>query len=144
VPDEMIDKARVARDFTKGILKSRQHLFASYDLALYCEKPQQPMALWARMEGATPLGYVPGTMFPAAFEHITQDYAAGYYGYLWSEVIALDLRTPFAADRLDPAVGARYRQAVLSQGGQAPPKELVRNFLGRETDSNAFFTDLAR
>ena len=144
VPDEMIDKARVARDFTKGILKSRQHLFASYDLALYGEKPQQPMALWARMEGATPLGYVPGTMFPAAFEHITQDYAAGYYGYLWSEVIALDLRTAFAADRLDPVVGARYRQTILSQGRQAPPRELVKNFLGRETNSKAFFDDLAR
>jgi thimet oligopeptidase len=144
IPDEMIAKARVARDFAKGLQKSRQLLYASFDLALHGEEVQDPLALWMKMEGATPLGYVPGTLFPAAFQHIASGYAAGYYGYLWSEVIALDLRTPFAADRLDPAVGARYRQAVLSQGGQAPPNELVRNFLGRETDSNAFFTDLAR
>jgi len=144
VPDEMIDKARVARDFAKGLDKARQHLYASYDLALYAADAPEPMALWARMEAATPLGHVPETMLPAGFSHIAGGYAAGYYGYLWSEVVALDLRTAFAADRLDPTVGARYRETVLSQGRQHPPRELLRNFLGRETDEKAFFDDLAR
>ncbi|MEO8079547.1 MAG: M3 family metallopeptidase [Caldimonas sp.] len=144
VPDELIDKARVARDYGKGLRTARQLLYASYDLALYAADPVEPMALWARMEGQTPLGYVPGTMFPAGFEHIASNYAAGYYGYLWSLVIALDLRTAFAAARLDPVVGARYRADVLSQGGQHPPRELLRNFLGRETNAKAFFDDLAR
>ena len=142
VPDEMIDKARVARDYAKGLQFARQHLFAAYDLALYAADAPEPMALWSKMEGATPLGTVPGTMFPAGFSHIAGGYAAGYYGYLWSLVVALDLRTAFAADRLDPMVGARYRQDVLAQGRQRPPRELVRNFLGRETDAKAFFDDL--
>jgi thimet oligopeptidase len=96
------------------------------------------------MEGATPLGYVPGTMFPAGFAHIAGGYGAGYYGYLWSLVVAMDLRTAFAADKLDPAVGKRYREAVLAQGAQKPAPELVKDFLGRESNSQAFFDYLKK
>jgi len=132
------------RHYGKGSFQSRQHLYASYDLALYGPEPREPMALWAQMEGATPLGYVPGTMFPAGFSHIATNYSAGYYGYLWSLVVALDLRTAFAADKLDAAVGQRYRQAVLAQGSQRPPQQLVRDFLGRDFNSKAFFEELKR
>ena len=145
VPDEMIDKARVARDFGKGGRVACQLLLASYDLALYTSEAPEPMALWDEMEGATPLGRFAGTRFPAGFAHIAGGgYAAGYYGYLWSLVVALDLRTAFGDDRLDPVVGARYRDTVLAQGRQRPPRQLVRDFLGRETNSKAFFDDLAR
>jgi thimet oligopeptidase len=144
VPHEMIEKALVARDYGKGIQYGRQHFYASFDLALHAKEPAEPMALWERMEQATPLGHVPGTKGPAAFGHVAGGYAAGYYGYLWSLVVALDLRTTFAADRLDPAVGTRYRRTVLGQGSQRPPGELVKDFLGRETDSKAFFEWLRR
>lgn len=144
VPDAMIDKARTARDFGKGLRVSRQLLFASYDLALHSADDPDPLALWIKMEGATPLGHVAGTTFPAGFAHIAGGYAAGYYGYLWSLVVALDLRTAFGADRLDPVVGARYRRTVLGQGRQLPPGQIVREFLGRETNSKAFFDDLQR
>jgi len=139
VPDDMIDKAVVARDYAKGIQYARQHLFASFDLALHAADSPEPMTLWARMEGATPLGHVSDTRFPAGFSHVAGGYAAGYYGYLWSLVVALDLRTAFEDARLDPTIGMRYRQQVIAQGGQRPPKQLVRDFLGRETDSKAFF-----
>jgi thimet oligopeptidase len=102
------------------------------------------MALWARMEGATPLGHVTGTKFPAGFGHVAGGYAAGYYGYLWSLVVAMDLRTAFEGHKLDPAVGRRYREIVLANGGQRPPQELVKDFLGRETNSKAFFEELRR
>jgi thimet oligopeptidase len=139
VPDEMIEKALVARDYGKGLREARQHFYASYDLALHGVDAPDPLALWAHMEAATPLGHVAGSKGPAAFTHLTGGYAAGYYGYLWSLVVALDMRTAFAADRLDPAVGMRYRQRVIGQGGQRPPRELVRDFLGRDTNSEAFF-----
>jgi len=144
VPDEMIEKAYVARDYGKGIQYGRQHFYASFDLALHAADAPEPMALWARMEGATPLGHVAGTKGPASFGHVAGGYAAGYYGYLWSLVVALDLRTAFNGDRLDPAVGRRYREKVLAQGSQRPPKELLRDFLGRETNSKAFFEWLKR
>ncbi|MCR5864870.1 M3 family metallopeptidase [Aquincola sp. J276] len=147
VPREMLAQARRARDHGKGLTYSRQHLYASYDLALYGPRPAgqpvDPLALWVAMEGATPVGHVQGTMLPAGFGHIAGGYAAGYYGYLYSLVVAMDLRTAFEGRRLDAAVGKRYRDSVLAQGGQKPPLELVRDFLGRDTNSKAFFDYLA-
>jgi thimet oligopeptidase len=144
VPADLVERARKARDFAKGVNTARQHLYASFDLAMYNGQKEDPLALWQRMEGATPLGYVPGTMMPAGFSHVAQNYGAGYYGYLWSLVVAMDLRTAFSADRLDPVVGARYRSTVLSQGSQLQPSTLVRNFLGRDLSTKAFFDDLAK
>jgi thimet oligopeptidase len=149
VPDALLAQANTARRFGQGIREARQHLYASYDLALYSEgsnddKTREPMALWANMEGATPLGHVKGTMFPAGFSHIASGYAAGYYGYLWSLVLATDMRTAFAADKLDAKVGQRYRQAVLGQGSQKLPSQLVKDFLGREFSSKAFFEELSK
>jgi thimet oligopeptidase len=142
VPSALVQRADKARHFAKGIYFSRQHLYASYDLALHSKQPQDPMTLWARMEGDTPLGFVQGSMFPAGFGHIAGSYAAGYYGYLWSLVVAEDLRTAFEGRKLSPEVGRRYRETVLANGGQVAPKELVRQFLGRPTDSKAFFQSL--
>jgi thimet oligopeptidase len=144
VPDALIDKAVAARHFGKGLGESRQHLYASYDLALYGPEPRDPMALWAQMEGDTPLGHVPGTLFPAGFSHIAGGYSAGYYGYLWSKVVALDLRTAFAADKLNPAVGRRYRDTVLANGSQRKPAQLVHDFLGRDFNAKAFFEELKK
>jgi thimet oligopeptidase len=144
VPAAMIDQARIARDHGKGIFMARQHLYASFDLALHAADAPEPMGLWQRMESATPVGHVAGTMFPAGFEHLAGGYAAGYYGYLWSLVVAMDLRTAFGSDRLDATVGRRYRARVLAQGSQRPPAELLRYFLGREPNASAFFEDLKK
>lgn len=144
VPADVLLRAKAARDFGKGARTARQRLFAAYDLALYGRTHADPMALWARMEGATPLGHVAGSQFPATFAHIAGGYAAGYYGYLWSLVLAEDLRTAFDADRLSADTGARYRREVLAQGGQVAPAEMVRRFLGRPASNEAFFRALAR
>jgi len=144
VPDDLLAKAKVAERYGKGVQYARQHLLASFDLALYDADAPEPMALWQRMEGATVLGHVPGTMLPAGFSHVAGGYAAGYYGYLWSEVVAADLRTAFREDKLDARVGRRYRDTVLAQGGQRPPRALVRAFLGRDSNAKAFFEDLKR
>ena len=144
VPDEMVDKARAARDFGKGMQVARQHLYAAYDLALHGQAAPDPMETWEKMEGATTLGYVTGTTFPAGFAHIAGGYGAGYYGYLWSQVVATDMRSAFAGDKLDPKVGARYRATVLAQGGQKPPQQLVKDFLGRDLSTQAFFDYLKK
>lgn len=144
VPDTLVAQARAAKDYGKGGQFGRQHLYASYDLTLHQSAKPEPLPLWAKMEGATPLGYVPGTKFPAGFAHIAGGYGAGYYGYLWSLVVAMDLRTAFAADKLAPEVGKRYRDKVLGQGAQKPAPELVKDFLGRESNSQAFFEYLKK
>ncbi|RZT91420.1 M3 family metallopeptidase [Rivibacter subsaxonicus] len=144
VPAPMLQSARDARGFGKGLQYGRQHLYATYDLGLYGPKRFEPMALWAQMEGATPLGHVDGSRFPASFSHIATNYGAGYYSYLWSLAVAKDLYTAFAADPLSAEVGRRYRSQVLARGGEAEPSVLVADFLGRPGGSKAFFDWLAQ
>ena len=139
VPKDLLAQAERARHFGKGYQYARQHLFARYDLAFHGRTREAPLALWKRMEAATPLGHAEGSMFPAGFAHIAGGYAAGYYSYLWSQVLAEDLRTAFDGKRLDAATGQRYRDTVLANGGQVAPAELVQRFLGRPSDSRAFF-----
>ena len=49
---------------------------------------------------------------------------------------------PFARDMLDPKVGARYRETILSQGGQREEMDMVRDFLGRAPSPDAFFAEI--
>ena len=142
VPDALLERAREARRFGQGQRYARQHLYASYDLALYGPRWSDPMLLWRKMEGASALGHVAGTHFPSGFSHAATNYGANYYGYLWSLVVATDLRSAFGANRLDAALGKKFRQTVLSQGGQREPAALVRDFLGRDFNPQAFFDEL--
>jgi thimet oligopeptidase len=105
-------------------------------------EPRPALELWKELESASPLGYVEGTSFPSGFSHIASNYAAGYYGYMWSQVLALDMLSAFSKDMLDPAVGRRYRDVILSQGGQEEAADMVRKFLGREPSSQAFFEEI--
>ena len=138
---EELARLESARKYGQGTRYARQWLYAAFDMALALE-PQPPLALWKKLESATPLGHVEGTMLPASFSHLTAQYGAGYYGYMWSEVLALDMLAPFARDMLDPKVGARYRDTILSQGGQREEMDMVRDFLGRAPSPDAFFAEI--
>jgi thimet oligopeptidase len=140
---EEIERLNAARRFGQGIQYSGQHLFATYDMALSTQ-PDDPLKVWKRLESATVLGSPEGTMRPASFPHLAgSGYAAGYYGYMWSEVIGLDLLSAFGNDLLDPKVGARYRDTILAQGGQEEEMEMVRKFLGREPNNKAFLDEIS-
>ncbi|MDP9826850.1 M3 family metallopeptidase [Kineosporia succinea] len=67
------------------------------------------------------------------FEHIFgSDYSAGYYSYLWSEVLDADTVEWFlAGGGLDRALGRRFRDHVLSRGGAVDPMAAVEKVLGR-------------
>jgi len=136
-----IGRLEAARRYGQGTRYARQWLFAAFDMAMSTD-PQPPLATWTKLESATPLGHPEGTMFPASFSHIASNYGAGYYGYMWSEVLALDMLSPFQKNMLDANVGRRYRDAILSQGGQDEEMKMVKRFLGREPSSEAFFAEI--
>ena len=94
----LVGRLDAARRFGQGLLYARQWLYASFDLALTGPTPGPAMAVWERMEAASLLGHVPGTAFPGTFGHIVGGYAAGYYGYMWAEVLALDMLSAFGDD----------------------------------------------
>jgi len=138
----LVERLRAARLYGMGIRYARQHLYASYDMALTGERELDPMKTWIEMEGDTPAGYVPGTQFPGTFAHLLGGYAAGYYGYMWSEVLALDMLSVFGDNLMNAAAGRRFRQLILSQGGQKRASRLVHDFLGRDPTPDAFFAEI--
>jgi thimet oligopeptidase len=82
-------------------------------------------------------------MFPASFSHIVGGMAAGYYSYLWSEAIALEMLSAFAPNMLDPEGGMRFREHVLSQGAQREEIDIVRSFLGHAPSNEPFLAAIA-
>ena len=139
IDESLVERLNAAKKFGAGIDYGRQLLYASYDMALSSDKPGPALQVWAEMEGATPMGYVDGTQFPGTFEHIASGYAAGYYGYMWAKVIALDLVSAFGADLMNHETGRRFREMILSRGSEEPARDLVERFLGRPVASDAFF-----
>jgi thimet oligopeptidase len=143
IDESLVDRLRAAKRFGSGIDYGRQHLYASFDMALAGESPGRALDVWAAMESETPMGHVEGTSFPGTFEHIASGYAAGYYGYMWAKVIALDLVSAFGEDVMCSDTGRRFRDVILSRGSEEAAKDLVERFLGRPVSREAFFELLA-
>lgn len=71
---------------------------------------------------------------------ICDDYHAGCYGYLLSEVYEADLfDSLFRSDPADVASGRRYRHGLLEKGGSRPEMETLVGFLEREPDPRPFY-----
>ncbi|QRX81586.1 M3 family metallopeptidase [Glaciimonas sp. PAMC28666] len=145
VDDALVQKMTAAHNYGRGIRYARQLLYASYDMRIHNDQAatEQPLAIWQKMEGTTPLGYVTGTEFPGQFGHLMGGYAAGYYGYMWSEVLALDMLSRYNGKLMNPEVGQFYRATILSHGSEKSGAGMVRTFLGREPNSKAFFAEIS-
>jgi len=69
------------------------------------------------------------------FSHIMGGYSAGYYSYIWSEVLDADTVEWFRENGgLLRENGDHFRRTLLSQGGSQDAMTLFRNFRGREPD----------
>jgi thimet oligopeptidase len=85
-----------------------------------------------------PWSWLGGNRMYASFGHLT-GYSSNYYTYLFDKVLALDFFAQFdPKDLLGCDAGARYRKTVLEQGGSRPGREVVRDFLGRDEQFQAF------
>ncbi|MCQ2067136.1 MAG: M3 family metallopeptidase [Bacteroidaceae bacterium] len=75
------------------------------------------------------------------FNHIfSSGYSAGYYSYLWAEVLDKDMFAEFekSGNVFNPELAARFKATFLEKGGSEEPMELFRSFMGREPDNTAF------
>jgi thimet oligopeptidase len=140
MPDEMIELMRAARFVDEGIKTSIQAFYGQLDLALHAEPvaPDLDEAL-RRTHEVTGMPYPEGTFMLAGFGHLVGGYDAGYYGYLWAEVIGDDMFGRFTREGVtSPAVGADYRREILEPNGSRDADDLVRSFLGREPSNEEF------
>jgi thimet oligopeptidase len=145
LPDDLIKKMVALKHVGDGVAWTGQAFYASYDMKIHSSGPNvNTTTTWFELKKRlTPQPAVAGTLPEASFGHLMGGYDAGYYGYLWSRVYAQDMFTVFQAGGLEsPAVGARYRQDILQPGGSIEPDQLLRNFLGREVNYDAFYKDL--
>ena len=81
--------------------------------------------------------------FENTFSHIFSGaYAAGYYSYLWAEVLSADAFSKFKEDGIfNIQTADKFRKEILSQGGTQSMKVLFKNFMGREPNSDALLKD---
>ena len=77
--------------------------------------------------------------FQNQFSHVfAGGYAAGYYSYMWAQVLSADAYSAFEEGGvLNPDVGARFRREVLGAGGSRPALDSFVAFRGRKPQIDA-------
>jgi thimet oligopeptidase len=142
LPKALLDGMLKADDFNKGYLNSRQLTFGLFDMAIHTTDGPVDVTEVYKQTFRDVIGLEPieTSHFPASFGHLMGGYDAGYYGYMWSLVYAQDMFTRFEqGGLLSPQVGADYRTWILEKGSMIDAIEVVRGFLGREPNSDAFY-----
>jgi oligopeptidase A len=147
LPASMFDRIIAARNFQSGMHLVRQLEFGLFDLRLHSEfDPHQGDAV-ALQALAHDVRSQVAVVFPPpehrganSFTHIfSGGYAAGYYSYLWAEVLSSDCFAAFEelGDVMDPAQGQRFLETILAVGGSRPAMESFIAFRGREPSIEA-------
>ncbi len=140
IPDALVARLHAARKFNQGYETVRYTASALVDMAVHsmesAEGPDIVAAERAVLERiALPPGVGMNHRLPH-FQHLFSgsSYAAGYYVYLWAEVLDADGFDAFAeaGDPFDPAVAQRLQQFIYSAGDSLEPRSAYRAFRGRE------------
>ncbi len=140
IPDALIARLQQARRFNQGFETVEYTACALLDMALHARASDDGVDItqFEREELARlgmPPEMVPRHRLPH-FAHLfsSSSYAAGYYVYLWAEVLDADGYDAFveAGDPFDPAVAARLLKYVYSSGNTIEPRAAYRAFRGRD------------
>ena len=144
LPDELFECMLAARHFHAGLFLVRQLEFALFDFLLHLEyDPAQgarPLAVLEQVRKQVAVMHPPAWQrFPHGFSHIfAGGYAAGYYSYLWAELLSADAFGEFEEHGvMDRATGERFRREFLAVGASRPALESFVAFRGRKPEPEA-------
>ncbi|HEY5347624.1 MAG TPA: M3 family metallopeptidase, partial [Rhizomicrobium sp.] len=137
MPDNLRARLTAARNFNQGFATVELLASAFVDMDLHTGTPPQiPVA--AENAILERIG-MPAAIAPrhraAHFGHVfSSDYAAGYYSYLWAEVLDADGFAAFreAGDAFDPALARRLHDFIYASGGTRDFMQNYRDFRGRD------------
>ena len=149
LPDELFQRMLAARHFHAGLFLVRQLEFALFDFLLHLEyDPAQGARTLAVLEDVrkqVAVLHPPAWQrFAHGFSHIfAGGYAAGYYSYLWAELLSADAFGEFeehageSGSVIDRATGDRFRREFLAVGASRPALESFVAFRGRKPEPDA-------
>jgi oligopeptidase A len=146
LPEALFQKMLRARTFRNASYLLRQIGFATLDLELHRsyerDKDGDVLEYSRRItEQYLPLPVPQDYAMIASFTHLFGSpvaYGAGYYSYLWAEVLDADAFSKFRREGImNRTTGLEFRDKVLSRGNSKDPGELFRDFMGREADLSA-------
>ncbi|QBX36626.1 M3 family peptidase [Brevundimonas sp. S30B] len=141
MPQELVDRIEAASTFNQGYATVSYLSSALVDMDLHTRAtPPTDIAAFERESLAKygmPKEIVMRHRLPQ-FNHLfTSDaYSAGYYSYLWSEVMDADTWAYFeeSGDVFNPDIGRRYKEIILAEGNSSDRAEAYRRFRGRDPD----------
>lgn len=138
MPKALLDKMLAAQTFGAGFATVEFTASALVDMAYHArpDAPQEPL----RFEAETLVGLeMPDTIAmrhrTPHFSHVFagDGYSAGYYSYMWSEVLDADAFSAFeeTGDAFNPELAERLRRNIYAAGGSKDPEELYTAFRGK-------------
>jgi peptidyl-dipeptidase Dcp len=137
MPQALLDKVLAARTFNSGFATVEFTSSALVDMAYHtAEVTAEPMALEAKKldEIGMPKSIVMRHRSPHFLHVFSGDgYSAGYYSYMWSEVLDADAFAAFeeTGNAFDPAMAARLKDNIYSVGGSIDPEDAYKAFRGK-------------
>ncbi|HSM68935.1 MAG TPA: M3 family metallopeptidase [Xanthomonadales bacterium] len=143
MPQELLDKILATQKFNQGFATTEALAAAILDQALHQLKPEEvpdadslmDFEAQALTEAGMAVPAVPPRYRSTYFSHIIGGYSAGYYSYIWSEVLDADTVEWFKENGgMTRANGDHFRRTLLSRGGSVDAMQLFRDFRGREPD----------
>lgn len=139
VNEELLEKINKQNKQMQGIFNAGQLSYGLLDMTIHSESiPEDTWVFYNNLVKEL-FGWEisPKSNMLANWGHM-YGYDASYYGYLWSKVYAVDLFSFFKSNPMDKTLGKRLRDEILSQGGALDGLELLRNFMQREPNPNAY------
>ncbi len=149
MPAELIEKIRRAATFNQGFATTEYLASALVDMKLHSMDPAGLDPAGFEREILADLGMPKEIVMRHRMPHFGhifsgEGYSAGYYGYLWAEVLTADAAEAFAAAPggfYDRNVAERAVKYLFSVGNEMDPADAYRAFRGRDASSDALMRD---
>ncbi|MGF1843390.1 oligopeptidase A [Vibrio clamense] len=144
LPKAMLEKMLAAKNFQSAMFILRQLELGLFDFTLHTEFDPELGArvLETLQEVKAKVAVLPSlewNRFSHSFSHIfAGGYSAGYYSYLWAEVLSADAFSRFEEEGIfNQETGQSFLNNILEMGGSEEPMELFKRFRGREPQIDA-------
>lgn len=140
MPRDIFDNLLASKNFQAAMALLRQLEFSTFDLEVHRNKDVNALEIYQEINQKLAVLPVPASnRFPNTFSHIfAGGYAAGYYSYLWAEVLSCDAFYIFKQNGLyNQDIANSFRQNILEPGGSRKAIESFESFAGRKPDPEA-------